>query len=216
MAHPSLPHLHAHHRDFHAFRDAMIETSATRFGPLWWGVWEQLVRPPPGAAIVDLGTGPGMLLPLLRARHPDARILGVEVQPAMLAHAREEAARAGATIVEHDIAAGPVPLPDGAADVVTAVHVLHELTYPTPLVAEMRRLLKPGGVAVLYDWVRRPLADYLDGAAPTEDALQHFREHCLFAPEDLEFLLRREGFTIRETVGRKGGRYAIVVAERGA
>lgn len=193
----------------------MIETSVTRFGPIWWGVWDQLVRPPAAPTIVDLGTGPGMLLPGLRARHSDARIVGVEVQPAMLAHARTVAAGCGAEIVEHDVGAGPVPLPDGLADVVTAVHVFHELEFPPPLLAEMRRLLKPGGVAVLYDWVKRPLADYLEGQAPTEDTLQHFREHCLFSAEDLEWLVRREGFAIREIVGRRGGRYAIVVAERG-
>ncbi|MDP2313570.1 MAG: class I SAM-dependent methyltransferase [Pseudomonadota bacterium] len=216
MHHSSLPHLERHHRDFEAFRDTMIETAVGRFGPIWWGVWDQLVRPVAAPTLVDLGTGPGMLLPQLRARHPDARIVGVEVQPAMLGHARPLAAGCGAEIVEADVGAGPVPLPDGVADVVTAVHVLHELEHPPSLVAEMRRLLAPGGVAVLYDWVKRPLAEYLDGAPLTPDTLQHFREHCLFTPEDLEFLLRREGFAIRETIGRRGGRYAIVVAERGA
>ncbi len=214
MASPSLPHLHAHHRDFDRFRDAMIETSASRFGPIWWGVWEQLVRPPAAPVLVDLGTGPGLLLPLLRAHHPDARIVGVEVQPSMLAHARTVAAGCGAEIVEHDIGAGATPLPDGVADVVTAVHVFHELQHPPPLLDEARRLLKPGGVLVLWDWVRRPLADYLAGEALTEDSLQHFREHCQFTAEDLEFLVARAGFALRETVGRRGGRYAILVAER--
>lgn len=214
MTHSSLPHLERHHRDFEAFRDTMIETAVGRFGPIWWGVWDQLVRPGPAPTIVDLGAGPGMLLPQLRARHPDARIIGVEVQPAMLAHARPLAAACGAEIVEADLS-GPVPLPDGVADVITAVHVLHELEHPPALVAELRRLLRPGGVAVVYDWIKRPLADYLDGAEPTADRMQHFREHCLFTAEDLEFLLRREGFSIRETIGRRGGRYAIVVAERG-
>jgi SAM-dependent methyltransferase len=215
MSTSSLPHLLRHHRDFAAFRDVMIETAAGRYGALWWGLWEQLVRPPAGATIVDLGTGPGLLLPLLRSRHPDARVIGVEVQPAMLAHARGLAAGCGAEIVEADVAVGPVPLPDGVANVVTAVHLLHELPWPAPLVDEFRRLLAPGGVLVLYDWVKQPLEAYLDGGEPTEDAIEHFREHCLFAPEDLEFLLRRAGFTIRETVLRRGGKYAIIVAERG-
>jgi SAM-dependent methyltransferase len=214
MDHPSLPHLQQHHRDFERFRDAMIDTSATRFGPLWWGIWDQLVRPPPAPVLVDLGTGPGLLLPMLRARHADARVIGVEVQPAMLAHARPLAARCGAEIVEHDIGAGATPLPDGVANVVTAVHVFHELAYPLPLLDEARRLLAPGGVLVLYDWVRRPLQDYLGDDALSEDTLQHFREHCQFAPEDLEFLVTRAGFVLRETVGRRGGRFAVLVAER--
>ena len=223
MTSSSLPHLQAHHRDFAAFRDVMIDTSASRFGPLWWGVWDQLVTPPAGATVVDLGTGPGMLLPHLRAR--GYRAIGVEVQPRMLEHARTLAASCGAEIVEADLATLPLPLPDGVADVVTAVHLFHELEFPPPLLAEAHRLLRPpgadaggllrpGGVLVLYDWVKRPLADYLEGKEPDADTLQHFREHCLFSPEDLEFLVTRAGFRVRETVGRKGGHYAMIVAER--
>lgn len=211
----SLPHLEAHHGDFAAFRDVMIETAPARFGPIWWGVWDQLVHPAPGATVVDVGCGPGLLLPMVRARHPDAHIVGVDAQPAMLAHARAVAAGCGATIVEADLAA-PIPLPDGVADVITCVHVLHELPYPVPLVAELHRLLRPGGVLVVYDWVKFPLEAYLDGEAPTAERIAHFREHCLYAPEDLSFLLRRAGFGIREILSRKDGHYALLVAERGA
>jgi SAM-dependent methyltransferase len=212
MAPSSLPHLLAHHRDFDAFRDAMIETATGRFGPIWWGVWDQLVAARPDATVVDLGTGPGLLLRALRERLPNARLVGVDVQPSMLEHARGIAAGIGADIVEADLA-GPIPLPDACADVVTMVHVLHELEFPPSLLAEARRLLKPGGVLVVYDWVRRPLEDYLGADPLNADTLQHFREHCLFAPEDVEFLIRRAGFSVRETVGRRGGRFVIVVAE---
>lgn len=211
----SLPHLEAHHGDFVAFRDVMISTAAARFGPIWWGVWAQLVRPPPAPTLVDLGCGPGMLLPLLREHHPDARIVGVDTQPAMLAYARALAPQCGAEILEADLA-GRVPLPDGVADVVTAVHLLHELPFPIPLVDEMWRILKPGGVLVLYDWVKFPLEAYLEGEEPTEARIAHFREHCLYAVEDLQFLLRRRGFGIRESLTRRDGCYAILVAERPA
>lgn len=213
--HPSLPHLHAHHGDFDAFRDAMLGTAPTRFGPIWWGIWDQHVHPAPDATVVDLGCGPAWHFPDLRARVPDGRIIGVEVQPAMLAAAHDRATAARAEIVEADLSS-PVPLPDGVADVVMAVHVLHELAWPVPLLAEIRRLLKPGGVLVLYDWVRYPLADYLGGEPPTREKIEHFREHCLFSMEDLQFLVTREGFTIREILGRRQGHYAIVVAERPA
>ena len=68
----SIEHLSAHHGDFAAFRDVMIETSAGRFGPLWWGVWDQYMGAP--TSVVDLGTGPGLLLPMLRERLPDAAL----------------------------------------------------------------------------------------------------------------------------------------------
>lgn len=210
---PSLPHLHEHHGDFAAFRDLMVETAVTRFGSLWWGLWDQLVAPPCAPTIIDLGTGPGALLPGLRRRHPDARIIGVDVQPVMLDTARQNAEVARAEIVVSDLAR-PLPFADGVADVVTAVHVVHEVEFPIPFIAEMARILKPGGVVVVYDWVKQPLADYVGDAVLDEYQIQHFREHCLYEPRDLEWMLGRAGFKVRETLTRRGGRYVIIVAEK--
>lgn len=210
---PSLEHIRRHHGDFDAFHQVMIDTSVGRFGPIWWGVWDQHVAPAPDADVVDLGTGPGLLLPMLRARIPDGRLIGVEMQPSMLATAELKAAEAGAELLVADLAE-PLPLDDDVADVVTAVMVFHELAHPPPLLDEARRLLRPGGVLVLYDWVNRPLRHYLAADQElTPDTLQHFREHCLFATDDLAFLIERAGFTIREVVGRRGGNFAIIVAE---
>lgn len=208
-----MDHLLAHHGDFAAFRDAMIETSAGRFGPIWWGVFDQHIAAEPHASIIDLGTGPGLLLEMLRERLPEAGLTGVEVQPVMLQTAYQTAARCGATIVEADLA-GPLPLPDESADIVTAVMVFHELVFPPALLSEAVRILRPGGTLVLYDWVKRPLGDYLRDQELTPSLLQHFREHCLFTADDLTFLLTREGLEIIEVVGRRGGNYAIAVARK--
>lgn len=212
---PSLPHLQAHHGDFARFRDVMIETSQGRFGGIWWGVWDQHVQPAPDACVLDLGCGPGLLLPMLRERLPEARLVGVEIQPVMLETAREVVAGCGAELVEADLAQ-PLPLPDGCADVVNLVMVFHEMAHPPPILDEAWRLLRPGGKMVLYDWVSRPLEDYLGGEDPTPARLEHFREHCLFAAGDLEFLARRVGFHTLEAVGRRGGRYVILVCEKPA
>lgn len=213
MAHPSLPHLQAHHGDFATFRDTMVETSPGRFGPIWWGVWDQLVAAAPDATVVDLGTGPGLLLPMLRARVPQGRIIGVDVQPVMLETAQANAQAAGAELIVTDLAHG-VPLPDGVADVVTCVHVIHELEHPPALIAEIARLVRPGGKVVVYDWLKRPLQTYLEGAEPDEDRMQHFREHCLFTMDDLLFLFRRVGLRVVEALLRREGRYALIVLER--
>ena len=210
----SIEHLSAHHGDFAAFRDVMIETSAGRFGPLWWGVWDQYIGAP--TSVVDLGTGPGLLLPMLRERLPDAALTGVDMQPLMLETAHQHAAQAGARLVEADLAE-PLPLPDASADAITLVMVLHELLFPPALLDEVVRILRPGGRVMLYDWVKRPLRDYLDADAELdEDTLQHFREHCLFSTEDLTFLTQQTGMSVREVVGRRGGNFAIIVAEKSA
>ena len=213
MTHPSLDHLRAHHRDFEAFRNVMVETAPGRFGPLWWGAWRQLVQAPSDATIVDLGAGPGGLLPGLRGEHPDARLIALEMQPAMLRALRPVAEQLDVEVIEADLHQ-PIPLPDASVDVAVAVMVLHEMMHPPRLVADTARILKPGGVAVIYDWVRWSLEDYLGDEELDEDRMQHFREHCMFTPDDLAFLCRREGLVVREVVGRRGGRFAIVVAEK--
>lgn len=213
MAMETMQHLMSHHGDFSSFRDAMIETSAGRFGPIWWGVFDQHVDAAPDASVVDLGTGPGLLLEMLRDRLPEASLLGVELQPEMLQTAYQVAARCGAEIIEADLGS-PLPLSDSSADLVTAVMVCHEMVFPPTLFAEASRLLKPGGTFIVYDWVKRPLSDYLRDRELTPGLLQHFREHCLFSGDDLQFLIRREGLEIVESVGRRGGNFVIVVARK--
>lgn len=213
MSMETMDHLMSHHGDFSSFRDAMVDTTAGRFGPIWWGVFEQHVDAATDASVVDLGTGPGLLLEMLRERLPEASLLGIEVQPEMLQTAHQVATRCGAEIIEADLSE-PLPLSDGYADIVTAVMVCHELLFPPALLAEASRLLKPGGTFIVYDWVKRPLSDYLGDRALTPGLLQHFREHCLLSSDDLQFLVRREGLEIVETIGRRGGNFVIIVARK--
>lgn len=213
MSTSSTEHLKSHQGESSAYVEVVSRTAAGRLGPIWWGVLEQHVPLADDATVVDLGTGPGHMLEMLRERHPGARLLGVEVVPLMLEKAREVAARCGAEIVAADLAAR-LPLPDDFADAVTAVMTFHELIYPPQMLVEARRLLKKGGKLVLYDWVKRPMAAYLEGMQKelSPESLRHFREHCLFSADDLSFMVEQAGFEVCEVVGRRGGNYSIVVA----
>ncbi len=217
MSHPSLDHLRAHHGEFETFRDLMVATSAGRFGPVFWGVWQQYVAPtlPASPTLVDLGCGPGGLFAPLHERHPDAAIVGVEVQPAMLTTARENARAVGGRIIEADLAQ-PLPLADASADAVVASMVLHEMPWPTLLLREIHRCLRPGGAALIFDWVRQPLETYVGDAELTPDLLQHFREHCAFTPEDLVFLSRSAGLQVAEVIGRRGGQHVMLALHKPA
>lgn len=213
----TLHHLHGHHGDFDAFRALMQETALGRFNAVWWGVWQHYVAPsvPAGGTVVDLGCGPGGLFEPLRKRYPDVRIVGVEVQPAMLTAARDLAKKVDATIVEADLSQ-PLPLPDESADAATAVMVLHEMPYPMTVLRETFRILKPGGALLVYDWARQPLREYVAGRELTPDVVQHFREHCLYTPDDLAFLLETAGFRVQEVIGRRGGGFGMVAAVKPA
>lgn len=103
---------------------------------------------------IDLGTGNGRLIALVRKQHPDARALGVDFSGPMLAHAGERFA--GDPLVElqsHDLA---VPLEAQApVDAVISALAIHHLedARKQALFSEAYALLRPGGVFVNLDLV---------------------------------------------------------------
>lgn len=103
---------------------------------------------------VDLGTGDGRLIGLIREQHPDARALGVDFSEPMLAHARERLA--GDPLVElreHDLAQ-PLAVQAPVDAVVSALAIHHlEDERKQALFREVHALLGPGGVFVNLDLV---------------------------------------------------------------
>jgi ArsR family transcriptional regulator len=194
----------------------MIETSKGRFNSIWWGIFDAYATPSDSIVetIVDLGTGPGMQLPMLRERHPNARIVGVELRDKMIATAQVIAAKANCEVIKADLAE-QLPLDDSSCDLATCVMVLHEMVYPPALMKEAARILRPGGRMLIYDWVSRNLRDYMEaGQALDQERLQHFREHCLFSQDDLAYMAEMVGLKVIEILGRRGGRFAILALEK--
>ncbi|AEV85106.1 methyltransferase [Actinoplanes sp. SE50] len=116
-----------------------------------------------GRRILDVGCGAGPLLEALRDRGAD--VTGIEPSAGMLHLARR---RLGAGVALHRLGLGgdPLPFPDATFDDVVACLVLHYLEDWTGPLADLRRILKPGGrliVAVnhpfLYKLIK-PEGDY--------------------------------------------------------
>lgn len=216
LSEPTEKHLLAHHRDFEAFALAMEAHYPGHFDALYWS-FLALYGPGEPAQIVDLGTGPGLLLPDLKQRYPQSKLIGVDAQPAMLARAKERAVSLPDThIVAHDLATGAIPdITDGTTDLLLCSMLLHEMQVPTRLLDEAHRLLRPGGVLVLVDWMRFALSRYAEGIRPEElDAYQHFSEHCRYTAEDLMWLVEQSGFRIQECITRKSGARIMLAAEK--
>ncbi len=101
----------------------------------------------PGERVLDLGSGGGIDV-LLSARRvgPSGFAYGVDMTEEMLELARANASRAGATNVEFRRGRiEAVPLPDAAVDVVISNCVINLSTDKTAVLAEMFRVLAPGG-----------------------------------------------------------------------
>jgi ArsR family transcriptional regulator len=109
--------------------------------------------------LIDLGTGTGRMLDVLAGSYK--RGIGIDSSREMLAVARSRLATSGishAQVRLGDI--GDVDLAAGPADVIVIHQVLHYFDDPGRMLAQARRLLKPGGEMIIVD----------------------------FAPHDLEFL----------------------------
>ena len=92
--------------------------------------------------VLDVGCGRGFLLDAFRRR--GWTVEGTEMSEASSAHARE--------VLGIPVRLGPLEslaLPDETYDAVTLWHVLEHVTTPVSMLAEIRRILKPGGVLLV-------------------------------------------------------------------
>ena len=107
--------------------------------------------------VLDLGTGDGRLLALLRADRPGMRGVGLDFSALMLARARERFdGEDRVELVEHDLSR---PLPElGRFDAVISSFAIHHLEHERKrsLYGEAFELLEPGGVFANFEHVASP------------------------------------------------------------
>lgn len=109
-----------------------------------------LLRVPPTAAVLDVGTGTGVnLFEAARWLAPTRLLCGIDISPGMISIARQKAAalRLPAHFTVGD--AERLPYPDGLFDLVICNSAFHWFTNKAAAMAEMRRVLRPGGQLVL-------------------------------------------------------------------
>lgn len=109
-----------------------------------------------GEVVVDLGCGAGIdTILAARAVGPTGRVIGLDTLPEM--RRRAEAATTEAGVADRcELLTGEmeaIPLPDGTADVVISNGVLNLSPRKSRAIAEMARVLKPGGRICIADLV---------------------------------------------------------------
>jgi SAM-dependent methyltransferase len=102
----------------------------------------------PGERVLELGPGPGAFT-VDAARHaePGGQVIALDIQPQMVALVQKRIRKAGLGNVTICVAsAHDLPLPDGSVDRAFLVTVLPEIPDQDRALAEMRRVIRPGGV----------------------------------------------------------------------
>jgi len=97
------------------------------------------------AVIIDLGCGDGSALAVAAAHNPAHRFAGIDWSGDALRRAQA----LGLTVLRAGVAAPGLPVADGAADVVIMSELIEHLVDPDGAVAEVRRVLRPGGSLLL-------------------------------------------------------------------
>ncbi len=101
----------------------------------------------PGMTVADIGAGSGFISEGLRGR--GVRVIAVDSSPAMLAELRRKLGAGEIDTREGE--AEHLPIADGSVDCAFGNMVLHHVEHPAAAIAELARILKPGGRVVLTD-----------------------------------------------------------------
>jgi arsenite methyltransferase len=150
-----------------------------------------------GEAVIDIGCGPGFLCEQMAdAVGNTGRVLGVDISEDLLAAARARNNREWLTYEHGD--AGALGAPDRSFDVGVSIQVLEYLDNPDQAIAEMFRVLKFGGRALIMntDWDR--VAWYSSDPERMVRIRRAWEAHCAHPrlPQTLVPRLRKAGFTI--------------------
>lgn len=156
-----------------------------------------------GGEVLDVGTGTA-LIPIGLARiDVEARIVGVDLAGSMLDLAASNVDRAGLAdrIRLRSADAKALDAPDGRSEAVIANTIIHHIPDPAPALAEMARVVAPGGTVFVRD-LARPATDaevvalvetYASGETATARALFEASLRAALTLQEIRALVERMG-----------------------
>jgi len=147
--------------------------------------------------VLDVACGTGPTLRALAHAHPALRLWGIDLSPDYVRAARKRLAGAAEVTLAVENAES-LPFADGAFDAVTSVYLFHELPRNARrrVVAELFRVVKPGGVVVIEDSAQLSDSEALVTALRSFPQEFHEPFYDDYLGDDLSQILREAGFTV--------------------
>jgi len=137
---------------------------------------------------LDVGTGPGHFVQVLRQVFPDAQLTGVDPDKDSL----DEARKTFPDVEFHEMMGERLDFPDHSFDVAAISMALHHLTNVRQTLVEMQRVVKPGGSII----VNELFSDGLNPAQEVHKNMHHFRSKI----DRINGIVHNEAFTRQEVL----------------
>jgi len=159
---------------------------------------------PTGGRVLEIAPGPGFFCIEL-ARLGDYRITGLDISKSFVEIARKNAAEAGVDIDFRQGNASAMPFEDATFDFTFCQAAFKNFTEPVKAIAEMHRVLRPKGTAVIVDLRRDASTADIEGEikgmglGPVDEAFTRWTfKHMLlknaYSLEDLESMISQTPF----------------------
>jgi demethylmenaquinone methyltransferase/2-methoxy-6-polyprenyl-1,4-benzoquinol methylase len=145
--------------------DLMNDLMSLGLHRVWKAFAIEIARPRPGEHVLDVAAGSGDLARALAKRvAPGGEVWLTDINFEMLTRGRDRMLDAGATAPAVQSDAERLPFPTGHFDCVTVAFGLRNMTRKEAALAEMARVLKPGGRLVVLEFskVWKPLEPAYD------------------------------------------------------